>query len=143
MINWTLITGRFKRRPRNTGATVFCYSKSRRCVITYLLTKLLKFVCDTFFMINRWLTFEKVIDCLVAESFRHINVRRLQTIAEKVCFITDEDEFHTVLNFYHDLGLIVKHRDTVFLDARWLIDLFRQLITIPRFDKAVRICDVR
>ena len=103
----------------------------------------MKFVCDTFFMINRWLTFEKVIDCLVAESFRHINVRRLQTIAEKSCFITDEDEFHTVLNFYHDLGLIVKHRDTVFLDARWLIDLFRQLITIPRFDKAVRICDVR
>ena len=93
-------------------------------------------------MIIRWLTFEKVIDHLVAESVRHIDVQRLQSIAEK-CFITDKDEFHTVLNFYHDLGLIVKHRDTVFLDARWLIDLFRQLITIPRFDEAVRICAVR
>ena len=93
-------------------------------------------------MIIRWLTFEKVIDHLVAESVRHIDVQRLQTIAEK-CFITDKDEFHTILNFYHDLGLIVKHRDTVFLDARWLIDLFRQLITIPRFDEAVRICAVR
>jgi len=55
-----------------------------------------------------------------------------------VCFIEDEDQFHTMLNFYHDLGMIVKHRSTVILKAQWLIDLFKKLITIPPFNKAVR-----
>ena len=43
-----------------------------------------------------------------------------------------------MVNFYHDLGIIIKHRRTVILSAKWLIELFGQLITIPDFEKIVR-----
>ena len=67
-----------------------------------------------------------------------MNVKQLQTYAKDVCFITDKEEFITMLNFYHDLGIIIKHGSTVVLKAQWLIDLFRQLITIPHFNNMVR-----
>jgi hypothetical protein len=86
----------------------------------------------------RWFNFEKVVEALVAENVYHMNLEQLQTYAKEVCFIEDEDQFHTMLNFYHDLGMIVKHRSTVILKAQWLIDLFKKLITIPPFDKVVR-----
>ena len=86
----------------------------------------------------RWFNFEQVIEALVAENIYHMHLEQLQTYAKDVCFIEDEEEFNTMLNFYHNLGVIVKHRNTVVLKAQWLIDLFRQLITIPPFDKVVR-----
>ena len=43
-----------------------------------------------------------------------------------------------MLNFYHDLGVIVKHGNTVILRAEWLIKLFKQLITVRCFDDMVR-----
>ena len=43
-----------------------------------------------------------------------------------------------MLNFYHDLGMIIKHGSTVVLQAQWLIDIFKQLITIPRYKNMVR-----
>ena len=55
----------------------------------------------------------------------------MRFIAGEKCFITDADEFDVMMNFYHDLGIIVKYQDTVILDAKWLVDLFRKLITIP------------
>ena len=74
----------------------------------------------------------------MAQRIHYTTVEQLQTSARKDCFIHDDDEFQTMLNFYHDLGLIIKHRSTVVLEAKWLIDLFKELITIPRFDEAVR-----
>lgn len=93
-------------------------------------------------MFPRWFNFEKVIEALVGENIYHMHLEQLQTYAKEVCFIEDEEEFNTMLNFYHNLGMIVKHRSTVILKAQWLIDLFRQLITIPPFDKVVRKRDV-
>ncbi|RMX41337.1 hypothetical protein pdam_00021646, partial [Pocillopora damicornis] len=84
----------------------------------------------------RWFNFEKVIEALVADNVYHTNTVHLQTYAKDVCFIEDDGQFHTMLNFYHDLGMIVKHRSTVILKAQWLIDLFKKLITIPAFKKA-------
>ena len=43
-----------------------------------------------------------------------------------------------MLDFFHDLGVIVKHRDTVVLQAQWLIKVFKELVTIPSFDEKVR-----
>ena len=43
-----------------------------------------------------------------------------------------------MLDFYHDLGMIVKHRNTVVLRAQWLIDVFKQLITVRSFRDMVR-----
>ena len=86
----------------------------------------------------RWVHFEKIVKTLVEQNTHYIDKDKLQTYAKDDCLITDEDEFITMMNFYHDLGVIIKHRSTVILKAQWLIDLFRQLITIPRFDDAVR-----
>ena len=63
---------------------------------------------------------------------------KLRTHANKKCFIDDEEEFTTMVNFYHDLGIIIQHRSTVILSAKWLIDLFGRLITIPDSKKIVR-----
>ena len=43
-----------------------------------------------------------------------------------------------MIDFYHDLGIIIKHCSTVIVSAEWLIDLFKQLIIIPPFDETVR-----
>ena len=86
---------------------------------------------------SRWFNFEKVIEALVAKNVYHTNTVHLQTYAKDVCFIEDDEQFYTMLNFYHDLGMIVKHRSTVILKAQWLISLFKKLITIPAFKKAV------
>ena len=60
---------------------------------------------------------------------------------DEVCHIEDEEEVTAMLNFYHDLGVIVKHGRTVVLQAQWLIDLFKQLITVRPLDEAVSVLD--
>ncbi|XP_068718194.1 uncharacterized protein [Montipora capricornis] len=84
----------------------------------------------------RWFNFERVVGALVAKQTYHIDLDRLLTIIKQVCHVDDEDEITAMMNFYHDLGVIVKHGRTVVLQAQWLIDLFKQLIAVPRFDEA-------
>ena len=67
-----------------------------------------------------------------------LNLDQLRTIIEKLCFIEEENEAATMLDFYHDLGMIVKHRNTVVIRAQWLIDVFKQLITVRSFSDMVR-----
>ena len=90
------------------------------------------------FTFCRWAHFETVLAESVDQGIHYTTVEQLQTSAREDCLIDDDDEFQTMLNFYHDLGLIIKHRSTVVLEAKWLIDLFKELITITRFDEAVR-----
>ena len=78
-----------------------------------------------------------MIEALIAKRIFHIDLVQLQSYAKKHCFIEDEDEFAGMISFYHGLGMIIKHRSTVVLKAQWLIDLLKQLITIPHFDKIV------
>ena len=85
----------------------------------------------------RWFNFEKVIKSLVAANIQYLGLKDLRTIVRKVCFIEDEREMNTMLDFYHDLGIIVKHRNTVILQSQWLIDIFRKLITIRHFNDMV------
>ena len=85
----------------------------------------------------RWFHFEKVVEALVAKKTYHMDLDKLITVAKQKCHIDDEEELSTMLNFYHDLGVIVKHGCTVVLDAQWLIDLFKQLITVRPFDEVV------
>ena len=104
-----------------------------RLFLIFLLYAVLLFV-----NVCRWAHFETVLEESVDQGIHYRTVEQLQTSAREDCLIDDDDEFQTMLNFYHDLGLIIKHRSTVILEAKWLIDLFKELITIPRFDKAVR-----
>ena len=68
-----------------------------------------------------------------------MDLDQLVSVIRQVCHIDDKEEMTTMLNFYHDLGVIVKHGRTVVLQAQWLIDLFKQLITVRPFDEAVSI----
>ena len=74
---------------------------------------------------------------MIAEKVYYLNLEQLQGIIQLVCFIEDEDEVATMLDFYHDLGVLVRHRNTVVLRAQWLIEVFRQLITIRPFNDMV------
>jgi len=78
-----------------------------------------------------------VIKDLIAKQTFHVNLVQLQSYAKKYCLIEDADEFAGMISFYHGLGMIIKHRSTVVLKAQWLIELLKQLITIPHFDKMV------
>ena len=86
---------------------------------------------------RRWFNFEKVVEALVAKGTYHMDLTELLTVTRQVCRIYDGDELTAMLNFYHDLGVIVKHGQTVVLQAQWLIDLFKQLITVRPFDEVV------
>ena len=79
-----------------------------------------------------------MVQALVAKNTFYLNIKDLQAIVQEVCFVHGETDVGVMLNFYHDLGLIVKHGSTVVLQAQWLIDLFKQLITIPRYKDMVR-----
>ena len=63
----------------------------------------------------------------------------LEKIVQEVCYIEESDEIHAMLDYYHDLGVIIKHGDTVVLQSQWLIDLFRKLITVRPYDDQVNI----
>jgi len=86
---------------------------------------------------SRWLNFEKVVDALVVKNINHISVEKLRAHARDFCFIEDREEFNNMVEFYQNLGMIIKHCGTVILKAQWLIDLFKQLITIPNYEKMV------
>ena len=98
-------------------------------------------VSQHYFSFPRWFNFERVVDALVAKQTYFMDIDRLLSVIEQVCHIKDEKEVTAMLNFYHDLGVIVKHGRTVVLQAQWLIDLFKHLITVPPFDEAVSVVD--
>ena len=66
-------------------------------------------------------------------------MEEVEKVAKDVCFIEDQDELMTMLDFYHDLGIIIKHGATVVLNAQWLIGLFKTLITIRPYDDQVSV----
>ena len=98
-------------------------------------------VSQHYFSFPRWFKFEKAVDTLVAKQRYFMDLDQLVSVTRQVCQIEDEEEVTTMLNFYHDLGVIVKHGRTVVLHTQWLIDLFKQLITVPPFNDAVSVLD--
>ena len=85
----------------------------------------------------RWFNFERVVEALVQQKTFYLKVSQLYNVVRKMCFIEDELEMVALLDFYHDLGIIIWHGDTVVLQTQWLIHLFRKLITIRPFDEQV------
>ena len=77
----------------------------------------------------------------MAKQTYFMDLDQLLSVIRQVCQIEDEEEVTAMLNFYHDLGVIVKHGQTVVLQVQWLIDLFKQLIIVPPFDETVSVVD--
>ena len=98
-------------------------------------------VSQPYFSFPRWFKFERAVDALVAKQTYFMDLDQLRSVIRKDCHIEDEKEVTTMLNFYHDLGVIVKHGQTVVLYVEWLINLFKQLITVPPFEEAVSALD--
>ena len=61
-----------------------------------------------YFSLPRWFKFERFVDALVAKQTYFMGLDQLRSVIRQVCLIEDEEEVTTMLNFYHDLGMIVK-----------------------------------
>ena len=94
-----------------------------------------------YFSFPRWFKFERAVDALVAKQTYFMDLDQLLSVIRQICQIEDEEQVTAMLNFYHDLGLIIKHGRTVVLQAQWLIKLFKQVIIVPPFDEAVNVVD--
>ena len=86
----------------------------------------------------KWLKYEKALRVLKESDYKFISLVTAKEIASKVCYINDS-EIVTVLNFLHDLRVLIHFDDTpelselVFLDIQWLIDVFKNVITVRSF----------
>ncbi|XP_030849139.1 uncharacterized protein LOC100888832 [Strongylocentrotus purpuratus] len=84
----------------------------------------------------RWLLFE---EALAVDKINYMSLDQTKELTEPVG-MESERELPTMLNFYHDLGNVVYYggiedqqsllRDMVILNPQWLIDVFKQVITI-------------
>ena len=86
----------------------------------------------------KWLKYEKALRALKESNYRFISLVKAKEIASKVCNISD-NKIKTVLNFLHDLRVLIYFDDNpelselVFLDIQWLIDVFKNVITVRAF----------
>ena len=87
----------------------------------------------------KWLKYEKALRALKESDHKFISLSRAKEIAAKFCNINDH-EVQTVLTFLHDLRVLIHFDDSpelnelVFLDIQWLIDVFKNVITVRAYD---------
>ena len=94
----------------------------------------------------KWLKYEKVLRLLSREGYNWIPIEHARQIASHECGIDDDEQFRTLLNFLHDQRILIHFSETpnlekmVILSPQWLIDIFKEVITVKRFkqtDKTV------
>ncbi|XP_078354091.1 uncharacterized protein LOC144638729 isoform X2 [Oculina patagonica] len=84
----------------------------------------------------KWLKYEKALQMMLELGYKWISLDRAKYIASKVCKIGGDDETKTLLNFLHDLRILIHFDDSpelntlVVLDPQWLIDVFKKVITV-------------
>ena len=92
----------------------------------------------------KWLKYEKVLKVVQGEGRKCITIEHAKRIASEVCQIHDLQEFVTLLDFLHDQRILIHFDDTdelnnlVVLDPQWLIDVFKTVITVKRYDHKER-----
>ena len=90
----------------------------------------------------KWLKFEKVLQAMKEnlKGNKCISLESAKRMATKVCNITDNNEFDTLMNYLHDLRSLVHFDDSVqlkklvVLDPQWLVDVFKKVITVRPYD---------
>ena len=97
----------------------------------------------------KWLKYEKALEMLKNKGHKWISLAQAKDVMSKVCSINGDDEMLTLLNFLHDLRLLIHFDDTkelndvVVLDPQWLIDVFKEVITVrPYSSKDKRFVDL-
>ena len=87
----------------------------------------------------KWLRYEKALQVVLDEG-QWITIEHAKRIASEVCQIHDHQEFETMLVFLHDQRILIHFDETVELnklvelDPQWLIDVFKTVITVKRYD---------
>jgi len=88
----------------------------------------------------KWLKYEKALQVMKEDGYKHISLERAKQIASEVCSITEDEEISTLLNFLHDQRILIHFDDSpelnnlVVLDPQWLIDVFKKVITVKPYD---------
>ncbi|XP_072043319.1 uncharacterized protein [Amphiura filiformis] len=89
----------------------------------------------------RWLAFEGAVKEAVEKDIRYTIVDKVRTF-EGAKDISDSDGLRTMLQYYHDVGVILYFPNAgaplcelVILDMQWLIDVFKCVITILEKEK--------
>ena len=92
----------------------------------------------------KWLQFEKAIQVTKEEGHQWISLEEAKQIASEVCKIDDDQEIVTLLDFLHDQRILIHFDDSpelnrlVVLEPQWLIDVFKKVITVKRYDHKER-----
>ena len=88
----------------------------------------------------KWLRYETALQLLCKEQYKWIPLTDAKQLAFDVCRINDDVEFQTLLNFLHDQRILIHFSGTpelermVILDPQWLIDVFKMVITVKRYE---------
>ena len=69
---------------------------------------------------------------------KHVSLEYVRNEAQR-CEIEDESEFKTVIQFFHDRHVVIHFgtpqlRELVVLDHKWLIDTFKEVITVKAWE---------
>ena len=86
----------------------------------------------------KWTRYENVLRVLKEKDHKFISLSTAKKIASKFCNIND-NEVQTVLTFLHDLRVLIHFddspelRELVTLDIQWLIDVFKNVITVRAY----------
>jgi len=89
----------------------------------------------------KWLKYEKAVSAMVERGHKWISLDEAKKTAVEECEISNDEQFETMLNFLHDLRILIHFDDTpqlnkmVILDLQWLIDVFKKVITITPFER--------
>jgi len=92
----------------------------------------------------KWLRYEKCLEILKNRRHHCISLAQAKQLASQVGIMNKDSEFLTLLNFLHDLRVLVHFDDTpelddvVVLDPQWLIDVFKKVITVRSYHSKER-----
>ena len=92
----------------------------------------------------KWLKFEKEMKEKNQDGHKWISLDEAKNIATEKCGISSTEQFVAMLNFLHDQRILIHFDDTpqlnrmVILDPQWLIDVFKEVITIRPYQSKER-----
>ena len=88
----------------------------------------------------KWLRFEHILRVLREKHYKWMPINEARQIATDNCGIYDDEQFKTMLNFMHDQKILIHFNktpelnNTVILDPQWLINIFKEVITVKRYE---------
>ena len=88
----------------------------------------------------KWLRFEHILRVLREKHYKWMTINEARQIATDNCGIYDDEQFRTMLNFMHDQKILIHFNKTpelnnmVILDPQWLINIFKEVITVKRYE---------